>query len=864
MQIKWTPTADATNHQLDCRQHDGQRELRPATAKGSRCASFGFPRAGFWGWGGRLLASVLFVMIGLALAGPNSWLATSVAQDGGFKMPLSLGRFGGATESAATWSASYRIVPGTDEGVLEIEAVLSHGWHTFSTTQPKGGPLRTEIKVIGPPGIQLSSAFKPDHAPEKSVSDVFDGLTIEEFHDSVIWSAPIVLPPGYQGDVKVQVDGQTCSEQGMCTPVEETLVAKFAGDAQPVQTVADTGASSAAIKLSFDKAVAYREAKNPVQWTAVASQSIAAGGRGAIQFTAVPNKGFHVYTAAIDDAKSSTNFVVTKKSGLKVGAPTTNAKVIVDNEIPVLPLKYHKGDVTWSLPVEAPTGTAAGDHVVEGIIVYQACTSEACFPPAAINFKTTISVGKGGNQATEVVLTPAKYTDGLNAAGKIKWVDKLTAPSAAKPDQSRNDPSAAPAISADQPSTGGTSAAANSPPIAAGTHSTDGVAKESSSSEAAGPAIDATVVKDSSEAIAEMAKLYDANEKIRYLTLADMDANPIGSGGVSSFSQTTFWSAMFGAFVGGMLLNLMPCVFPVLGLKVMGFVQQSGSNPAKIRMHGIAFGAGLLVAMWVLAGVIMTIKFSLGQAINWGAQMGNPYFVCAMIVLLFLLGLNMAGVFEFGTSMTRVGGAVQGKEGYTSSFLSGVLTTLIATPCSGPFLGAAMSYTLAQTAVVAMTLFTVFGLGIAMPYLMLCFFPSLINKLPRPGAWMETFKVTMAFAMFATVAFFLNTFGNQVGVNGMSLLVMALVVIALSAYFYGRYSPPHIAQSRRWAYGYIMPLVIASAGGWMCLKAASETSQAGSTYQAGGLAWQDWNPGKVEYTLIHSKRPVWVEYTAHW
>jgi thiol:disulfide interchange protein DsbD len=316
--------------------------------------------------------------------------------------------------------------------------------------------------------------------------------------------------------------------------------------------------------------------------------------------------------------------------------------------------------------------------------------------------------------------------------------------------------------------------------------------------------------------------------------------------------------------VGGMILNLMPCVFPVLGLKVMGFVKQAGSDPRKIRLHGIAFAGGLVVSMWVLAGIILMVKLALGQDVNWGAQMGNPYFVCAMIVLLFVLGLNMSGVFEFGTSMTRVGGTLQGKQGYSSSFLSGVLTTLIATPCSGPFLGAAMSYTLAQTAITAMFLFTIFALGIATPYLLLCFFPALINRLPRPGAWMETFKVTMAFALFATVAFFMQAFGGQTGAAGLSWLAMALVVIGLAAYYYGTWSAPHVSKLKRLLFGYTMPALIAGLGIWMCYSAASQRNESAGAYSAGGLAWQDWNPGKVEYSLAKHDRPIWVDYTAHW
>ncbi|QDT11209.1 protein-disulfide reductase DsbD family protein [Planctomycetes bacterium K23_9] len=811
----------------------------------------------------KFVVALLVTLVGLPLAAPQLSLAPAMAQ-GGFKLPMSVRSLGIQNEDPATWSATYRVVPGTDEGVLEVEVVLSQGWHVFSTTQESGGPIPTSITIAAPKAVQLSGAFQPDHEPESAESDVFEGVTIEEFHDSVIWSAKIVLPPGYQGDIEVAVDGQTCSEAGSCTPVQESLVAKYTGEAKPVQTVADT-ATAKVTKLDLAKAKPYREPKNPVQWKAAASKSIAAGDRGVLQFNATLDPEYHVYTAAVDDANSSTNFIVTNKSGLKVGMPTTPTKIIVDNTLPTLPMKYHDGDVTWSLPVQVPAGTAAGEHKIEGFIVYQACTKSACYPPTALKFETVIVVGDGAAGSTVVSMKPAKRPVALDAADGNKWVDELdaagNAPAAGNQSQSDASTSQAPPIN---PSTPDQVSAAESPPSPDSSGSNSKADSRIADSASAASAISSVVVKDSPEEIAEMAKLYNVDEKIRYLTLSDMDSNPIGSGGVSSSDTMTFWSALFGAFVGGIILNLMPCVFPVLGLKVMGFVKQAGNDPAKIRMHGIAFAGGLLVAMWVLAGIILTIKISLGTNINWGAQMSEPYFVCAMIVLLFLLGLNLAGVFEFGTSMTRVGGSIQGKEGYSSSFLSGVLTTLVATPCSGPFLGAAMSYTLAQPAGIAMILFTVFGLGIAVPYLLLCFFPALINRLPRPGAWMETFKVTMAFALFATVAFFMQAFGSQTGASGLSWLAMALVVIALAAYYYGNYSAPHVPDGKRWAFGYIMPLAIFSLGAWMCYGAANERSTAESSYHAGGLAWQDWNPGKVEQTLRRKKKTVWVDYTADW
>lgn len=363
-----------------------------------------------------------------------------------------------------------------------------------------------------------------------------------------------------------------------------------------------------------------------------------------------------------------------------------------------------------------------------------------------------------------------------------------------------------------------------------------------------GSGITNSVVADTPEEIAAMTALYQVDNPIAFEKL-----------GTASKVKTTLLTAMFGAFVGGIILNLMPCVFPVLGIKVMGFVQLAGDDPKKIRLHGIAFSAGLVFSMWCLAGFILFLKFSLKQSVNWGQQMGNPYFVGGIIILLFVLGLNMAGIFEMGTTMTRVGGGLHKKKGYSQSFFSGILTTLIATPCSGPFLGAAMGYTLAQSAPIAIFLFTIFALGIALPYLVLSFFPALINKLPRPGAWMETFKVTMAFALFATAAFFLKTFGGQTGIDGMAWLTMGLVVIALAFYFYGRWSLPHLKLNTRLIKGFALPVAVAAAGLWMAYESAQ--FKAPPAQMAG---WQTWRPGKIEYLTTKKKRVVFVDYTADW
>lgn len=350
----------------------------------------------------------------------------------------------------------------------------------------------------------------------------------------------------------------------------------------------------------------------------------------------------------------------------------------------------------------------------------------------------------------------------------------------------------------------------------------------------------------SSADIAAMAQLYEPDAKINYEKLD-------GSSGVG-----TLWGALFGAFFGGMLLNLMPCVFPVLGLKVLGFVEQAGKDPKKIKLHGLAFAAGLIFSMWVLAGAILALKAFWGQEVQWGQQMGNPFFVGGIVILLFVLGLNLAGLFEMGMFMTRAGG--KHKEGYSGSFISGIITTLVATPCSGPFLGAAMGYTLSQTAPIAMIIFTVFGLGIAVPYLVLSYMPALIYMLPRPGAWMETFKKLMAFTLFAAAAFFIKSFGTQTGVEGLSWLLMALVVISVGAFFYGKWSPAYIAAKKRYIWGWAIPLLIVAAGGWMYYSAARTEAPLLAAVHGD---WDLWTPGIVESRLADNK-PVWVDYTASW
>lgn len=316
------------------------------------------------------------------------------------------------------------------------------------------------------------------------------------------------------------------------------------------------------------------------------------------------------------------------------------------------------------------------------------------------------------------------------------------------------------------------------------------------------------------------------------------------------------------AFLGGLILNLMPCVFPVLGLKVMGFVQQAGEDPASIKKHGLVFAAGLLVSLWILAGILIALIVLGGQYLGWGFQLNDPRFLAVMIMIFFVMGLNLSGVFEFGTSMSGVGGGLAHKKGYSGSFFSGVLTTLVATPCTGPFLGVAMTFALQQPLHISFLVFTALGLGIASPYLLLSFSPKLLNKLPRPGAWMETFKQALAFPLYLAVVYFLNGFGGQTGRSGMSWLLTAMVVVGIALWIYGHWCTPGRTNLAR-RLGAVTAIMMACLGIYTTVHAINRTSElegARGTH-LGSFESTPWAPGIVA-ELQGKGHMVFMDYTS--
>jgi thiol:disulfide interchange protein DsbD len=330
------------------------------------------------------------------------------------------------------------------------------------------------------------------------------------------------------------------------------------------------------------------------------------------------------------------------------------------------------------------------------------------------------------------------------------------------------------------------------------------------------------------------------------LEAAPPAAPPAGSAAPASLAGTLLL-----ALLGGLVLNLMPCVFPVLGIKVLGFVNQSGSDRGKVVVHGLVFTGGVLLSFWLLAGLLLALRAG-GAQLGWGFQLQSPGFVFGMAVFLLVFALNLSGLFEVGLSATGVGGKLQMRSGYGGSFFTGILATLVATPCSAPFLAPALGAALTLSAAGSLAVFTAIALGLSAPYLLLSAFPAAVKLLPRPGPWMETFKQLMAFPLYATVGWLLWVLAGQTKDHDDALLLIAfgLVLTAMAAWVYGRFPKPA---------GRITAAALLAAGLWLGWPRTDEAASTG----AHAVKWEPWSPEAVAAARA-AGRTVYVDFTARW
>jgi thiol:disulfide interchange protein DsbD len=309
------------------------------------------------------------------------------------------------------------------------------------------------------------------------------------------------------------------------------------------------------------------------------------------------------------------------------------------------------------------------------------------------------------------------------------------------------------------------------------------------------------------------------------------------------------------AFVGGVLLNLMPCVFPVLSLKLLGFADRAHER-ARLVAGGFAYTAGVLLSFIALAGLLLALRAA-GAQLGWGFQLQEPGFVAALAVLFTLIGLNLAGVFELRAVLPANIGGWQIRHPLVDAFFTGVIAVAIASPCTAPFMGAALGFAIGLPATQALLVFASLGLGMAMPYLLASLIPAVARALPRPGPWLMRFKILMAFPMFATVVWLIWVLGMQTGIDGAAAMLAVLVVIALVAWVWGS---PMVGKARL-ALGVPAIFVLGVAIAWAApmLREASPVG-AGSAIEQG---WEPWSAQRVEQYRAQG-RPVFVDFTAAW
>lgn len=339
-------------------------------------------------------------------------------------------------------------------------------------------------------------------------------------------------------------------------------------------------------------------------------------------------------------------------------------------------------------------------------------------------------------------------------------------------------------------------------------------------------------------------------------------------------SQYPFWAYLVFGFIGGIILNVMPCVLPVIGLKFMGLAKHAGDSPKQIIAHAWIFTAGILVSLWVLAAIVVVLQ-SMGNLLGQGFQLANFPFLVVMSSVIFVLGLSMMGVFliDLGTGVYQQADKVSRKSGYAGSFGNGVLVTLLATPCTAPVLGLAMGFAFIQPPWVTFLIFTAVGLGLAFPFILLGHFPGWIRFLPKPGVWMEYVKQVMGFVMMAAVVWLLSVMDDIRGGEVVLWMVAFLLMLALASWIYGTFARASAYRARMVARTLILVILVTGVTGILEARldwrnpperADAATERVDPDNWENGIPWVSFSRERLNELLEENDRPVFVNFTASW
>ncbi|EIZ84961.1 thiol:disulfide interchange protein [Methylobacterium sp. GXF4] len=609
-----------------------------------------------------------------------------------------------------------------------------------------------------------------------------------------------------------------------------------------------------AASLSAASAQGFRTPPDLVRASLVAEPVAVAGAQPftlAVRMQVKP--GWHVYWRNPGDSGLPPEVTWTLPAGFNAGAIRWPAPERI--AIATLMNYGYEGEVTLLVPVTPPPSLDPADPVrIQAKLTYLVCETE-CVPGSA-DLALTLPVGEPRPDADQAALfarartalpTPALWPLRLSSQGDTLQLDFAAAglkPEAIKSasffpySETAIDNAAAQVMTVDE----------------AGLHLTLARSSPAEPAPAALPGV-LTVEEATGAGTHRLAFAY-GDEPVLPAPTAAPEA-PAAPRAAPAFDALTLVSAVGLAFLGGLILNLMPCVFPVLSIKVLGLVRHTGESAARVRLHGLAYTAGVLVSFLGLAGLLLALKGG-GAAIGWGFQLQSPAVVAGLAYLLLAMGLSLSGVVHLGGRLAGFGDGLARRSGLSGSFFTGVLATLVATPCTAPFMGSAVGFALTQSAGVALAVFASLGLGLALPFLLLTLWPPALRVLPRPGAWMETLKQVLAFPVYATVAWLVWVLAQQVGPQGLlaGLIGLVLVSFAAWAWEHGRAATPGFG---RVAQGLAVLSILAVAG----LTLSLDRDRAAPAAQAAADGVQPFTQARLD-SLVNEHRPVFVNMTAAW
>jgi thiol:disulfide interchange protein len=328
----------------------------------------------------------------------------------------------------------------------------------------------------------------------------------------------------------------------------------------------------------------------------------------------------------------------------------------------------------------------------------------------------------------------------------------------------------------------------------------------------------------------------------------------------SATSELGFAAALLLAVLGGLILNLMPCVLPVLFIKVLRLMDHVQLSQRQARLEALVYAAGVMASFAVVAGALFGLRAA-GNEIGWGFQLQSPMFVGLMIYVLFAVGLNLSGAFSAGESLAGVGSGLMQRGGYAGSFFTGGLTTLVATPCTAPFMAAAIGYAITQPPYVSLAVLEAVAIGLALPYVAIAFIPQARRLLPRPGAWMVWVREILAFPVYGTIVWLLFVLSEQTGSTGVTAVLTGLVLIGFAARVYEA-----ARHGSGWPHRFGLGLSAFAAAGAITLAAVADFggSNRGSTAATGeGIPWQSFTQARLD-ELRAAGKPIFIDVTAAW